>query len=99
SREIGAGDFLTPSAVDVLAGDVLIEEKDMARKHTNHSPKGATNERKPLQYADQSVINGTGGEMHQNADGGTPGLTTKQVIPVADDHNSLKIGARCLTAL
>jgi catalase len=37
--------------------------------------------------------------VHQTAGGGTPGLTTQQGIPVADDQNSLKIGARGPTAL
>ena len=42
---------------------------------------------------------GAGGEVHQTAGGDTPVLTTQQGIPVADDQNSLKIGARGPTAL
>ena len=37
---------------------------------------------------------GSGGELHQVADGQTPVLTTSHGIPVADDQNSLKAGQR-----
>src|ERR1700704_1991398 len=37
---------------------------------------------------------GKGGETHQTAGGDIPVLTTQQGIPVADDQNSLKAGAR-----
>jgi catalase len=50
-------------------------------------------------YADQTVMRGAGGETHQIADGDAPVLTTQQGIPVADDQNSLKIGARGPTAI
>src|SRR5262249_799731 len=53
----------------------------------------------PAQYGEQQVQTGTGGEVHQSAGGDTPVLTTQQGIPVADDQNSLKIGARGPTAL
>ncbi|WP_447598206.1 catalase [Nitrospira sp. Nam80] len=55
--------------------------------------------RRPAQYADQTVSTGTGGEVHQTAAGDMPVLTTQQGIPIADDQNSLKIGARGPTAL
>ncbi|WP_300575538.1 catalase [Phenylobacterium sp.] len=42
---------------------------------------------------------GAGGETHQTASGDTPVLTTQQGTPVADDQNSLKIGARGPTLL
>jgi catalase len=48
---------------------------------------------------DQTVLRGQGGETHQTAGGDVPVLTTQQGIPVADDQNSLKIGARGPTAL
>jgi catalase len=48
---------------------------------------------------DQSLARGEGGELHQVAEDGFPILTTAQGGPVADDHNSLKIGARGPTAL
>jgi catalase len=72
----------------------------MAKKPaTRGTSQGATNERTTAQYADQRVMTGTGGEVHQQAGGDTPVLTTQQGIPVADDQNSLRIGARGPTAL
>ena len=56
-------------------------------------------DQKTAQYADQTVMTGHGGEVHQTAGGQTPVLTTQQGIPVADDQNSLKIGARGPTTL
>jgi catalase len=43
---------------------------------------------------DQTLLRGNGGELHQIADGDTEILTTAQGGPVADDQNTLKIGAR-----
>jgi catalase len=43
---------------------------------------------------DQALVRGNGGELHQIAEGDTPVLTTAQGGPVADDQNTLKIGAR-----
>jgi catalase len=37
---------------------------------------------------------GKGGETHQTAEGETPVLTTEQGIPIADDQNTLRAGAR-----
>ncbi|MFA6155566.1 catalase [Mesorhizobium sp.] len=48
---------------------------------------------------DQKLERGEGGELHQTASGSTPVLTTAQGGPVADDQNSLKIGARGPTTL
>ncbi len=48
---------------------------------------------------DQAIANGSGGETHQTATGDIPVLTTQQGIPVADDQNSLKAGARGPTLL
>jgi catalase len=42
---------------------------------------------------------GQGGEIHQVAGGNVPALTTQQGIPVSDDQNSLRIGARGPSAL
>jgi catalase len=42
---------------------------------------------------------GQGGEIHQVAGGDVPILTTQQGIPVSDDQNSLRIGARGPTVL
>ncbi len=43
---------------------------------------------------DQKLTRGSGGELHQTVDGDGPVLTTAQGGPVADDQNSLRIGAR-----
>ncbi|BAV46746.1 catalase [Mesorhizobium loti] len=48
---------------------------------------------------DQKLQRGEGGELHQTASGSTEVLTTAQGGPVADDQNSLKIGARGPTVL
>lgn len=44
--------------------------------------------------ADEEIARGAGGETHQTAAGGFDVLTTQQGAPVADDQNSLKVGAR-----
>jgi catalase len=70
----------------------------MAKK--NNDKKQLTgNDRKDVRYADQDVAIGTGGEVHQTATNNRPVLTTQQGIPISDDQNSLKIGARGPTAL
>ena len=56
-------------------------------------------DRKPARFADAEVTLGNGGETHQVAGGDNPTLTTQQGIPVADDQNSLKVGARGPTLL
>jgi catalase len=68
------------------------------RKNPNNTQRVTVN-REEARYSDQSVARGTGGETHQTAGGATPVLTTQQGVPVADDQNSLKIGARGPTAL
>jgi len=55
--------------------------------------------RKPARFGDAEVSAGAGGETHQTAGDGHPTLTTQQGIPVADDQNSLKAGARGPTLL
>ena len=52
------------------------------------------NRRKTVQFGDQKIKRGEGGETHQIAEDEVPALTTQQGIPVADDQNSLRIGAR-----
>ncbi len=72
----------------------------MAKKReTPTTTTSAGSTRQTAQYADQSVMTGAGGEVHQTAGGSTPVLTTQQGIPVSDDQNSLKIGVRGPTAL
>jgi catalase len=72
----------------------------MAKKGKNpNTTQRVLGERKTVQYGDQNVAIGTGGETHQTASGEMPILTTQQGIPVSDDQNSLKIGARGPTAI
>ena len=72
----------------------------MAKKPSNRkSAQSANSEGKTAKYGEQTVPVGTGGETHQRAEGDTPILTTQQGIPISDDQNSLKIGARGPTAL
>lgn len=56
-------------------------------------------ERNSARYGEAQVPVGPGGETHQTAAGETAVLTTQQGIPVADDQNSLKAGARGPTLL
>ncbi len=72
----------------------------MAKKRaTNETRMPPGRAGKTVHYADQSVMTGAGGEVHQTAGGGVPTLTTQLGIPVADDQNSLRIGTRGPTAL
>ncbi|MDB5446825.1 MAG: catalase [Phenylobacterium sp.] len=43
---------------------------------------------------DRKTNPGAGGETHQTASGDQPVLTTQQGVPVADDQNTLRVGAR-----
>src|ERR1700742_4799385 len=43
---------------------------------------------------DQHSTIGVGGELHQTAGEEKPVLTTQQATPIADDQNSLRLGAR-----
>jgi catalase len=61
--------------------------------------KAANSQRKSTKLGEQKVMTGEGGETHQIAGGEIPTLTTQQGVPVADDQNSLRIGARGPTAL
>src|SRR3984957_10191861 len=61
--------------------------------------KTSNQKRKTSRLDDQTVIRGEGGETHQHAGGEVPALTTQQGIPVSDDQNSLRIGARGPAAL
>ncbi|STX52884.1 Catalase [Legionella busanensis] len=54
---------------------------------------------KELQIGEQKLYGGKGGDLHQLADTNAATLTTQQGIPIADDHNSLKIGPRGSTLL
>ena len=72
----------------------------MPKKNKTDGKKNpAMEEKKSAQYFDQTVATGTAGEVHQTAGGDVSLLTTQQGVPVSDDQNSLKIGARGPTAL
>ena len=43
---------------------------------------------------DTEAPRGHAGELHQTSGGGHPSLTTQQGVPVGDDQNSLRAGAR-----
>ena len=60
----------------------------MAKKSTPASPANAAT------IHDQKLHRGEGGELHQFAEDGAPVMTTAQGGPVADDQNSLRVGAR-----
>jgi catalase len=64
-----------------------MEGKHMARRPGKTSDRLAT-------IHDQKLVRGSGGELHQIAEGDVPVLTTAQGGPVADDQNTLKIGER-----
>ncbi|MBN9219314.1 MAG: catalase [Mesorhizobium sp.] len=64
----------------------------MAKKASNQAGAAAT-------IHDQKLQRGEGGELHQASSGTRPVLTTAQGGLVADDQNSLKVGARGPTVL
>ncbi len=55
--------------------------------------------RQTVQYGDQQVERGHGGETHQVAAKGAPRLTTQQGTVVSDDQNTLRAGERGPSAL
>ena len=61
----------------------------MAKKTTKASPSNSA------VIHDQTLVRGTGGELHQTAEThDAPLMTTAQGGPVADDQNALRVGAR-----
>jgi hypothetical protein len=67
----------------------------MAKRGSNNRGKSA----EAVGMTSPAPETGHGGEIHQVAGGDVPVLTTQQGIPVSDDQNSLRIGARGPTAL
>jgi catalase len=55
---------------------------------------GKETDRQAVEYGDQRVERGPGGETHQVAGSGTPRLTTQQGTVVSDDQNTLRAGER-----
>ncbi|WKN30965.1 catalase [Porifericola rhodea] len=66
---------------------------------SQENSKSAQHQRTKVNYSDQEVEQGHGGETHQTAADGNQILTTQQGIPVSDDQNTLKIGSRGPSAL
>ena len=56
--------------------------------------KEAGTDRQTVEYGDQRVERGQGGETHQVASIDAPRLTTQQGIVVSDDQNTLRAGER-----
>jgi catalase len=56
--------------------------------------KEADADRQPVEYGDQRVERGQGGETHQIAADGASRLTTQQGTAVSDDQNTLRAGER-----
>ena len=59
----------------------------------------AAHENQQVQYGEERVLRGRGGETHQVAGDGREPLTTQQGVRVADDQNTLRIGERGPDAL
>ncbi|TRO96204.1 catalase [Glycocaulis profundi] len=57
-------------------------------------PNDRNDERDTATFGDQTVQRGAGGETHQTAGGDGPVLTTQQGVPVSDNQNTLRAGAR-----
>jgi catalase len=47
-----------------------------------------------VQYGEEALERGSGGETHQTAGGDRPSLTTQQGVVVGDDQNTLRLGER-----
>ncbi len=73
----------------------------MPKKAVSDRSKSAKSANRNMKNGSGSVGErlGTGGETHQTSNGNLPALTTQQGVPVSDDQNSLKVGARGPTAL
>lgn len=61
---------------------------------TNRKNAPSRLDRKSAAYAGHTVMTAPGGEVHQTAGAQVATLTTQQGIPVSDDQNTLRIGAR-----
>jgi catalase len=65
----------------------------MSTKRSTDAGKKGSSLSKTVTIHDQTLQRGEGGELHQVVDGG-PTLTTAQGVPLSDDQNSLRVGAR-----
>lgn len=71
----------------------------MARKSTDNDKRKKGDRTTTPKSTGGGTVRGEGGELHQIAGNGVETLTTQQGVPVADDQNSLKVGARGPTAM
>lgn len=58
------------------------------------SARSAHTDQTTVTLGEETVQRGAGGETHQTACGDVPTLTTQQGVPVSDNQNTLKAGAR-----
>ena len=59
--------------------------------------KNSTIKKMPMrevEFMDATVMQSSGGETHQVAEGSGVLMTTQHGMPISDDQNSLKIGSR-----
>jgi catalase len=75
-----------PSTPKISAASAPVSEKPAASTKSNPAITATIH--------DQQLHRGEGGELHQFAEDGHPVLTTAQGGPVADDQNTLRVGAR-----
>ncbi|HEY9217633.1 MAG TPA: catalase [Phenylobacterium sp.] len=68
--------------------------KTSPAKKGKAAPEPANPPKGPQLSTSYAEPQGAGGETHQTASGGVPVLTTSQGAPVADDQNTLRLGAR-----
>ena len=74
------------AAVQQASGGTMASSKKTASSNATS--------RQSVEYGDQRVERGHGGETHQTAAEGAPRLTTQQGTVVADDQNTLRAGER-----
>jgi hypothetical protein len=85
----GAQELLSERhAIKKLLRSVNPSEDDVAKRASS------VNKGEPTSKVVPPSGIGNGGEIHQVAGGDVPILTTQQGIPVSDDQNSLRVGAR-----
>jgi catalase len=86
---------ITPTFVYAQNDQSAQNDQQSARPKAQQTP--ATNASSETHTPEQK--RGNGGEIQQIATGDQPALTTQQGIPVSDNQNSLKVGARGPTLL
>jgi len=98
--KISRRELLKGSAV--VTGATLLNPKALLDNAQAPNPPTPTPPGLPPQainYGDQKVTTGAGGETHQVAGENNSILTTQQGTPISDDQNSLKVGPRGPTLL